>query len=124
MQGTADRDRTGRRERPRIVIVGGGFSGVEVAGKFGDFLKASRRRYPQGDVAPRVVIVHGGAHLMSELPERLGRFTERKLGQGGGVEIRLNTRSRVTPYTPEVVEQERALAQRLVGAQSLGAARG
>lgn len=38
--------------------------------------------------------MHGGAHLMPELPERLGRFTERKLAQGGGVEIRLNTRSR------------------------------
>lgn len=94
MQGTADRDRTGRRERPRIVIVGGGFAGVEVAGEIGDFLKASRRWYPQGDVAPGVVIVHGGAHLFPELPERLGRFIERTLGQGGGVEIRLNTRSR------------------------------
>jgi hypothetical protein len=39
-----------------------------------------------------VVIVHGGAHLMPERSERLGGFTKRKLGQGGGVEIRLNTR--------------------------------
>lgn len=83
-----------RRWLTTFVVVGGGFSGVEVAGEISDFLKASRRWYPLGDVRPRVVIIHGGTHLMPELPERLGRFTERKLSQGGGVEIRLGTRTR------------------------------
>jgi NADH dehydrogenase len=83
-----------RRWLTSFVVVGGGFSGVEVAGEISDFLKASRRWYAQGESPAKVVVVHGGNHLMPELPERLGRFTERKLSRGGGVEVRLNTRSR------------------------------
>ncbi|WP_462322923.1 NAD(P)/FAD-dependent oxidoreductase, partial [Halochromatium sp.] len=77
-----------------FVVIGGGFSGVEVAGEISDFLTESRRWYRHSQLEPaRVVIVHGGAHLMPELPERLGRFTERQLSRHGGVEVRLGTRS-------------------------------
>ena len=67
-----------RRWLKTFVVIGGGFSGVEVAGEISDFLTESRRWYRHSRLEPaRVVIVHGGAHLMPELPERLGRFTER-----------------------------------------------
>lgn len=83
-----------RRWLKTFVVIGGGFSGVEVAGEISDFLTESRRWYRHSQLEPaRVVIVHGGAHLMPELPERLGRFTERQLARHGGVEVRLNTRS-------------------------------
>lgn len=84
-----------RRWLTRFVVIGGGFSGVEVAAAISDFLVASRRWYRYGEQAsPRVVIVHGGPYLLPELPERLGRFTERKLVRHSGMEIRLNRRAR------------------------------
>ncbi len=84
-----------RRWLKTFVVIGGGFSGVEVAGEISDFLTESQRWYRHSQLEPaRVVIVHGGPHLMPELPERLGRFTERKLARHGGVEVRLETRSR------------------------------
>ncbi|MBK1621474.1 hypothetical protein CKO42_24295 [Lamprobacter modestohalophilus] len=83
-----------RRWLKTFVVIGGGFSGVEVAGEISDFLTESQRWYRQSQLEPaRVVIVHGGPHLLPELPERLGRFTERKLSRHGGVEVRLGTRS-------------------------------
>jgi NADH dehydrogenase len=83
-----------RRWLTTFVVVGGGFSGVEVAGEISDFLTESGRWYSHSQLEPpRVVIVHGGPHLLPELPERLGRFTERKLARHGGVEVRLNSRS-------------------------------
>jgi NADH dehydrogenase len=86
-------DPTERRWLTRFVVVGGGFSGVEVAGEINDFIAASRRWYPKIGNEVRLVVVHGGAHLLPELPERLGRFTERRLSRRG-VEIRLATRSK------------------------------
>jgi len=84
-----------RRWLTTFVVVGGGFSGVEVAGEISDFLAESRRWYRHSELEPpRVVIVHGGPHLLPELPERLGRFTARKLARHGGVEVRLSSRSR------------------------------
>ncbi|MBK1621593.1 hypothetical protein CKO42_24955 [Lamprobacter modestohalophilus] len=83
-----------RRWLKTFVVIGGGFSGVEVAGEISDFLAESQRWYRQSQLeTARVVIVHGGPHLLPELPERLGRFTERKLSRHGGVEVRLGTRS-------------------------------
>ncbi len=83
-----------RRWLKTFVVIGGGFSGVEVAGEISDFLAESQRWYRHSQLEPaRVVIVHGGPHLMPELPERLGRFTERQLARHGGVEVRLGTRS-------------------------------
>ncbi|MCF7984768.1 MAG: FAD-dependent oxidoreductase, partial [Thiohalocapsa sp.] len=81
-----------RRWLTTFVIIGGGFSGVEVAGEISDFVAASRRWYRHLDAPVRVIIVHGGAHLMPELPVKLGRFTERKLPRRAGVEVLLNTR--------------------------------
>jgi len=84
-----------RRWLTTFVVVGGGFSGVEVAGEISDFLTASTRWYQTLEAEPpRVVIVHGGPHLLPELPERLGRFTAREMALHGGVEMRLKSRSR------------------------------
>ncbi len=88
-------DPTLRRWLMTFVVVGGGFSGVEVAGEISDFLAESGRWYRHLQAEPpRVVVVHAGPHLLPELPERLGHFTERKLALHRGVELRLSTRSR------------------------------
>ena len=76
-----------------FVVVGGGFSGVEVAGEISDFLHASRAYYACLERKPLVVLIHSGNHLLPELPEVLGRFAERTLLKRG-VEVLLNMRTK------------------------------
>jgi NADH dehydrogenase len=79
-----------RRWLSSFVVIGGGFSGVEVAGGLMDFLRASRRYYRSiGDV--RVHLVHSGDRLLPELSPSLGRFAERKMREQG-IDVRLNAR--------------------------------
>ncbi len=75
-----------------FVVVGGGFSGVEVAGEINDFLRASRAYYACLERQPRVVLIHSGKYLLPELPEKQGRYAERALRRRG-VEVRLNLRT-------------------------------
>src|SRR5690606_37114909 len=80
-------------ERPAIVVVGGGISGVELAGELG---RLGRVR-PAGWKAPRVTLIHAGARLLPGLCERAGRKAEQHL-RAQGVELRLNARlTRVSP---------------------------
>jgi len=61
-----------RRRLVSFVVVGGGFSGVEVAGEIHDFIRAALRSYPRLDAdEPRVTVVHAGPRLLPELPETL-----------------------------------------------------
>jgi NADH dehydrogenase len=79
-----------RRWLTSFVVIGGGFSGVEVAGGLADFLRASKRYYKSiGDV--RVQLVHSGDRLLPELSPSLGRFAERKMREQG-IDVRLNAR--------------------------------
>lgn len=74
-------------ERPTIVVVGGGISGVELAGE----LAHLARERPPGWRAPRVVLVHAGARLLPTLSERAGRAADRHL-RAQNVELRLSSR--------------------------------
>jgi NADH dehydrogenase len=79
-----------RRWLASFVVIGGGFSGVEVAGGLMDFLRASRRYYRAvGDL--RVRLVHSGDRLLPELSASLGRFAERKM-RAQGIDVRLGAR--------------------------------
>jgi NADH dehydrogenase len=79
-----------RRWLTSFVVIGGGFSGVEVAGGLADFLRASRRFYKSVDDV-RVHLVHSGERLLPELSPGLGRFAELKM-RGQGIDVRLNAR--------------------------------
>jgi NADH:ubiquinone reductase (H+-translocating) len=86
-----DEDR--RRLLLSVVVVGGGFSGVEVAGEIADLLTASRRYYrgiPPGEI--QVTLLHSRDRLLPELPESLGEFTRRKMTERG-IAVRLNARA-------------------------------
>ena len=83
-------DPTSRQWLTSFVVIGGGFSGVEVAGGLADFLRASKRYYRSiGEV--RVQLVHSGDRLLPELSPSLGRFAERKMREQG-IDVRLNAR--------------------------------
>jgi NADH dehydrogenase len=82
----------GRRLRLlSIVVVGGGFSGVEVTGEVADLLKESARFYKTfkpGDI--RVTLLEGRERILPELPESLSAFTFRKMTRRG-IDVRVCT---------------------------------
>ncbi len=77
-----------------FAVIGGGASGVEVAGAIHDFLDRAHRYY-QGTSAEdfRVVLLHDGPRILPELSEELGRYAERKM-RARGIEIRTGCAAR------------------------------
>jgi NADH dehydrogenase len=75
-----------------VVVIGGGFTGVEVAGHLADLMRAIRRFYPElKQETPRVVLLEQGGRLLPELQHAgLSAFTLQKLRQNG-IEVRLQT---------------------------------
>ncbi|MBX3605189.1 MAG: NAD(P)/FAD-dependent oxidoreductase [Piscinibacter sp.] len=86
-------DRALRRTLGHFVVIGGGFSGVEVAGELADFLAGARRYYPR--VQPdelRVTLLQDADRLLLELPATLGAAAAHSL-RGRGVDVRLGARA-------------------------------
>jgi NADH dehydrogenase len=82
-----------RRRLGHFVVVGGGFSGVEVAGQLADFLRGVRRYYPRVDDGElRVTLIESAERLLFELPTSLGRAALASLAKRG-VEVRLGARA-------------------------------
>jgi NADH dehydrogenase len=80
-----------RQQLLSVVVVGGGFSGVEVAGEIADLLKESCRFYsdvPKSEV--RVTLLHRGERILPELPPTLGEFAREKM-TARGIDIRLKS---------------------------------
>jgi NADH dehydrogenase len=75
-----------------FVLIGGGPTGVEMAGQLIELSRrALRRNYRHIDPgSARVILVEGGDRLVPVMGARLSRLTARTLA-GMGVEIRLNT---------------------------------
>jgi NADH dehydrogenase len=88
--GTADARR--RRALMTFVIVGGGPTGVELAGAFAElFSHVLRRDYPSLDVADaRVVVVEAGDTVLATFPPKLRDSAAKRLAKLG-VEVRLHT---------------------------------
>ena len=70
-----------------MVVVGGGFAGVETIAGMRDFLESAIRSYSNLHSSMlRLILVHSGSHLLPELGEQLGRYTEKKL-RARGIEV-------------------------------------
>lgn len=82
----------------RFVVVGGGPTGVEVAGILTELRRVLRRDYPTLDLSQmQIAMVQSGDRPLADLPPRLGRYTARTLRRLG-VSVYLQSRvSRVTP---------------------------
>lgn len=99
-----------RRWLGHFIVIGGGFSGVEVAGELVDCLASIRRYYPkvQADEL-RITVLHGTDRLLPELSPRLGQAALESLTRRG-VAVRLRTRAQaltprgVTLKTGEQIE--------------------
>ncbi len=73
-----------RRLLGSFVVIGGGFSGVEVAGELADHLKSVQRYYPRVNMDEvRLTVVHDIDRLLPELPVRLGLVALRSLERRG-----------------------------------------
>lgn len=81
-----------RRRLGRFIVVGGGFSGVEVAGSLADCLASIKRYYPRivpGELG--ITLLQDIDRLLPELPPRLGLSAMRSL-EARSVEVRLGAR--------------------------------
>ena len=82
-----------RRWNLSFIVVGGGFSGVEVAGEVNELVRGSTRFYRnfrKEDVTVR--LVHTRAVILPEVARSLGEFARRKM-EKAGIDVILNTRA-------------------------------
>jgi NADH dehydrogenase len=80
-------DATLRRRYLTVVVVGGGFTGVEATGEFVELFRSVLRFYPSIDRAMvRIVLIEGGPVLLPGLPPRMGSYSAAFLRKRG-VEI-------------------------------------
>lgn len=82
-----------------FIIVGGGFSGVEVAGEINDLVRSSTKFFQtikEEDI--KVIIIHSRDSLLPEVSERLRLFVKTKM-EKAGLTIHLNAKA--TMATPE-----------------------
>jgi NADH dehydrogenase len=88
-----------KRRLLSVVVVGGGFSGVEVTGEVFDLLRESSRFYGRTDKADgptiaareiHVTLLEARERILPELPESLSSFASRKMSRRG-IDIRVNT---------------------------------
>jgi NADH dehydrogenase len=76
-----------------FVVVGGGFSGVEIVGEINDFVRESIRHFYHnidGSDA-RIILVNSSARILPEVTEDLSEFALQRIRKSG-VEVFLNTR--------------------------------
>lgn len=103
-----------RRALGHFVIIGGGFSGAEVAGELVDCLASIARYYPRvrrDELA--VTLLHDQARLLPEMSQRLAAAAQRSL-ERRGVTVRLHTRAQRIHETGVVLEGGNELAAHTV----------
>ena len=90
-QAEMEDDSARRRWLTTFIVVGGGLSGVEMAGGLNDLVRASRRYYPNVDARDcRVILLHSGDRILPELHAGLAEFAVAKM-RNRGIDIRLST---------------------------------
>ena len=86
-------DRETRALLGGFIVIGGGFSGVELAGALIDCLKSIGFYYPRADMdLIRVTLIQDRERLLPELPESLGAAAAKSLMRRG-VQVKLGVRA-------------------------------
>ena len=76
-----------------FVVIGGGITGIEVAGAIADLLREGSRYYDRIDPKEiRMTVIQGGSRILEQFPESLSSFADRKIRQRG-IDIRTNARA-------------------------------
>lgn len=92
-QAEAATDSEQRRWNLSFIVVGAGFSGVEVAGEMNELVRSSTRFYRnfrKADV--KVSLVHTRDVILPEVARSLGEFARKKM-EKAGIDVILNTRA-------------------------------
>lgn len=92
-QATQETEPLQRQQLLTFAIVGGGPTGVEVAGALVELIRGPLRRdYPMLDLRQvRIVLLQSSDRLLADLPKKLGDYTSKRLRRIG-VEVYLHTR--------------------------------
>ncbi|WP_179638499.1 NAD(P)/FAD-dependent oxidoreductase [Tunturiibacter empetritectus] len=97
-----------------MVVAGGGFAGVETVSGIYDFMESAVQTYP--NLSPsmlRVMLIHGGSHLLPELGPELGNFTGDKL-VARGIEVLLNRKLIASTPNDVTLDDGRVIATKFV----------
>lgn len=88
------------------MVVGGGFSGVEIVGELNDFILDSIKYFYHNlqKSYVRIILVNSGGRILPEVTEDLADFALQKIRRNG-VEVILNTR--VTEITSDNVKLDK-----------------
>lgn len=79
-----------RRRLLTFVVVGGNYTGVEMAGEYHAFLEETKKAYPElKDTPVRMVLVERGDQLLGTVKPDLARWCQDTLAKRG-VDVRLN----------------------------------
>jgi NADH:ubiquinone reductase (H+-translocating) len=91
-QAAVESDEAERQRLLTVVVVGGGFTGVEAAGHLFDLMRNIKPFYPQlSRNQPRLVLLQRGARIVPEFQhDSLSEFALRKVRQNG-LDVRLHT---------------------------------
>jgi NADH:quinone reductase (non-electrogenic) len=81
------KDPAARRALLTFVVIGGGPTGVELAGSIRDYVKLMQKDYPEVAEAPRVILIEALPTLLPGISEYMVRKTAEALA-GKGVQIR------------------------------------
>jgi NADH:ubiquinone reductase (H+-translocating) len=97
-----------------VVVVGGGFAGVETVAALNDFVRDGLRFYPRLTAdRVRMVLVHAGPVILPELGDQLGGYAQQVLA-GSGVEILTNARVADCGARAVTLADGRRIASRLL----------
>ncbi len=92
-QAEVEPDPEEKRRLLSVIVVGGGYSGVEVCGEVADLLTTSCRFYRTIKAADvRVTLLEGRDRILAELPPSLSAFALKKMSRVG-IAIRLNSQA-------------------------------
>ena len=110
-------DEESRRGKLTFVVVGGGATGVELAGAI---IETATKSIPNDfrfvdTRTARVILVEGGDHLLAGMPEEMGEQAQRDL-ENMGVEIRLDSYVTAVDDVGVMIGEERVLAENVLWA--------
>jgi NADH dehydrogenase len=92
-----------RKQLMTFVVVGGGFSGVEIVGELNDFIRDSIKNYYHNLQLsdPKIILVNAAGRILPEVTEDLAEFALQKIRENG-IEVLLN--SRVVEVTSDSIK--------------------